>query len=36
MFMKCIMMWEGCVCGGDNFNEDEYIWNAFVKACVRS
>ena len=35
-FMKRITTWEGRVRGGDNFNEDEYIWNALVKACARS
>ena len=35
-FMKRISTWEGRVKGGDTFNEDEYLWNALVKACARS
>jgi len=34
-FMKRIQTWEGRV-KGDTFNEDEYLWNALVKACARS
>ena len=34
-FMKRIQSWEGRV-KGDTFNEDEYLWNALVKACARS
>ena len=35
-FMKRIMNWEGRVQGQKNFNEEEYLWNALVKACARS
>ena len=35
-FMKRIMNWEGRVQEQKNFNEEEYLWNALVKACARS
>ncbi|CEF98097.1 Pentatricopeptide repeat [Ostreococcus tauri] len=34
-FMKRIMKWEGRVQNATNFNEDEYLWNALIKATAR-